>query len=668
MSMPIISFENAAGLLSEERARYLLFGSAISRPSPSNLPTVSDIKGAFVRNCLTERLCEAADNRRRLEDQVVRTFTGIPFEMMIEGLGYSTGFDTTIPLRLLFGNGPPNELHRLIGRLLTSRILAGVITTNFDTLLEQAMVNEVHSLDRFCVVANDEDYAEVLQRDDSIVPLIKIHGSLEAHHGSDLPIAEESDQLKGLVHTLRQVSRGLPKEKVKCLKHLFGGRALLLVVGYGGNDLDIQEGINEILEDAEDLTIIWCCRNPQRLNSVIIRTTEMYPDSIKILPEVDLTRRSHNPLCLLPNFESAFPYALIEDPPQLQALEDWLAQMPDKLKEDFIYWVTTEWGVHGPVLNTVEGRIRNLPSAATDHKEELELRFYQGRAYAGEHRYFEARVVFNQTRLELEELSLNERTPFWVNILKAKIISYQAYSARMQFEYMDADSYVDEDLELFNSLYLTRPDDIAARTMSERLRAEIWIVMSRDRTQILCDKSRGSIQRLRNASRLLQELIEKSRDDGQFMQYAHAIRLKGKCELALGNLTEAEFLLGAFLLNMDRCGTETLRGNARRNLAIVRLCKKELSSARNLVDQAADCLSRALESGMTEKKIRLERVKLLHVGALIDACNAKPDSDNTREGMELAVKLEENDPYMSSAYIRYFTEVEATAEEILRQI
>lgn len=667
-------------LLREERADFtqkvheassvfLLFGSAISRPSTSNIPTVEEIKEFLLGECLSRGELGTL-MRRKTRRRIEKAFRGTPFEMMWEGLRYTTEANTSVALETLMGVSAYNELHALVVRLLGERIVKGVLTTNFDYLLEQAMSDADYSSDAFNILVADKDYLITPEASGEKLSIVKIHGSLELRANAGKETRSPECSSLELIHTLSQVSLGLPDHKKKYIEGLLKRERapLLVVIGYGGNDLDIHQVIKPLISAAPT---IWCCPNDRDLNVIIKGVQEANQDRLIIYDHIDLFREEANPLNWLAETSDLHlrkAPSLAKGPVKWERFNHWISDLPGLKLDEFIYWVLLERGINAPVLETVGRRLAHLGDDTQNTKERANLLFSQARALADEHRYGQSRPVFQKVLSLLDNIKQSNRLPShevprWVRILEAKATMYIAYSFRMQYNHEKADSVIDDAVSLFEILGDLEAHDEVSKYKNLRLRAEIWTVMSQIRGATVDPGDTVGGERLSKAVNRLAKVMEETAAKGYIYEYSHAVRLRGKAELARNNLTEAETFLREFQTNMYAFGTETLRGNACRNLGLLYLHCGMLEKAISQLDQADRHLNNAVKQGMTRTKVRLEKVKLYHSLAQVDIAGGARSSPSLRRGRALAKKLSRNDKVMSEAFVRYFDDLKSGSRQ-----
>ncbi|KFC19317.1 tetratricopeptide repeat protein [Chryseobacterium sp. FH1] len=108
-------------------------------------------------------------------DSKILLNSNLPFEAFIQTLSNETNIDDILNI---FTKGQPNDSHQLIALLIKLGFVKNIITTNFDTLIEDALlemklINSTH----YHVFSCDEEFKNI-DWNDGNVKLIKIHGCI----------------------------------------------------------------------------------------------------------------------------------------------------------------------------------------------------------------------------------------------------------------------------------------------------------------------------------------------------------------------------------------------------------------------------------------------------------------------------------------------------------
>jgi hypothetical protein len=191
-----------------------LIGSAVSMFEPANLPS-----GLAVTNALATLLAAPVRSHRRTIEKLIQNCA---FEHILESCPERERIGDN--LMDFYGAGRPNTLHELIAALTKDGIIRHVITTNYDTCIEQAFNTAGVAYD---LVLSESDSKTFSGR-----PIIfKVHGCA----GADLSRGPNSP--RSMIYTL--AGEGiLPRWKRDLLGSLLAGSSLL-VCGYSGLDFEL---------------------------------------------------------------------------------------------------------------------------------------------------------------------------------------------------------------------------------------------------------------------------------------------------------------------------------------------------------------------------------------------------------------------------------------------
>ena len=187
----------------------LLVGSAISLFHPTSLPTGQRLSAIIVDLLLSQL-------RGGYTEDFTRYVLSIPFEYLCE---YCP--DQTKLRNVLISEFYPrvsNEVHKAIATLVRANVIKHIVTTNYDTCLEDILPNGTPL--RHVVT---EEEAGLLDDSDRI--LLKIHGSASPKYQASM------------VFSLRQEGV-LPDWKRAVLRSALNNH-VLLVVGYSGLDFEL---------------------------------------------------------------------------------------------------------------------------------------------------------------------------------------------------------------------------------------------------------------------------------------------------------------------------------------------------------------------------------------------------------------------------------------------
>jgi tetratricopeptide (TPR) repeat protein len=230
------------------RGELIVFaGAGISMAAPSCLPDWKGFNLALLEEIKASALAlpglpeSAAAAIRRLDIEEL----GV--EALSDAVVQSFAGESYFPLLEVLDSDQPNTNHEAIAQLARRGHCRGVVTTNFDTLLESAFRKAGLACD---VLETPEDFRESPRSD---CPIYKIHGSVTA--------------TRGLVDTVSQKLRGLSFPVRARLIDIYH-RYHVLVVGFSGEDLKFGADYLALsaLKDSER-GITWVTRPRRELNA-----------------------------------------------------------------------------------------------------------------------------------------------------------------------------------------------------------------------------------------------------------------------------------------------------------------------------------------------------------------------------------------------------------------
>lgn len=171
-------------------------GAGISKEAPANLLSWREYNRLIIHEIgeAGARAAEIDGNLLNAEEVLQK----VPASTVSDFLfNYSAG-KAYFPLLKILEGSHPNRNHHLLAQLAESGEISGIITTNFDTLIEQAFQNHGMSCS---VYLHDEDYANFEYKG---FPVYKIHGSVM---DTDTAIDTAQQKLQGLSAAKRQLLR-----------------------------------------------------------------------------------------------------------------------------------------------------------------------------------------------------------------------------------------------------------------------------------------------------------------------------------------------------------------------------------------------------------------------------------------------------------------------------
>jgi tetratricopeptide (TPR) repeat protein len=205
-------------------------GAGISKDPPSCLPLGDELKN--------EIILAISDGRPKNEVEEILESTKKQRPEVILQIIQDDGLNQRLELLDILKTKKPNQNHYCLARAIKYRNI--VITTNFDTLIEYACINEGTQP---YVYASEEEFLEWSGTETGV---FKIHGTLEDIHGKN-----RTDTIKV---TLRQVGRKLSKAKTNVFETLLKNKDIVFI-GYSGlDDFDIYP---ILLKTQSEKKIFW---------------------------------------------------------------------------------------------------------------------------------------------------------------------------------------------------------------------------------------------------------------------------------------------------------------------------------------------------------------------------------------------------------------------------
>lgn len=243
------------------RKKVVLAGSGISVAPPSNLPSwwgynkelISAIKEKALEQCPgTEDLLAAIDIEKNLPVQCVSEI------IVSHGAG-----DSYFPLLSLLNSSKPNINHFALAELARQHKLDAIVTTNFDTLVEAAFMEEEVPL---TVASKPDDIWDALRNYGC--KYIKAHGT--------------AVDAESMIDTVSQKARGLSAAVKSCITECFSNSDIY-VLGFSGADLDFDINYFPFAEAIQSGSKIkWILLPSTKPHQNVIALKDKYPDRFEI--------------------------------------------------------------------------------------------------------------------------------------------------------------------------------------------------------------------------------------------------------------------------------------------------------------------------------------------------------------------------------------------------
>ena len=245
-----------------EKEFIVIAGSGISKASPSNLPSWWDYN-----MILLEELNKSAAKVLPEEEQPLtgNLMEYLPVVSVSDFLMRGAMGNGYYPLLKILEGTRPNNIHYGLAELANRNRLKAIITTNFDTLIEQAFRQKGVP---YNVLISEEDYLS--RGDNGICSIVKIHGSVENE--------------KSLIDTVTQKMKGLPDYKKDLLEEYFRLYPTY-VLGFSGEDFRFGNDylpINVALKNHEVNWIVYPGSRPGKYISKLISNKNCHVQEITL--------------------------------------------------------------------------------------------------------------------------------------------------------------------------------------------------------------------------------------------------------------------------------------------------------------------------------------------------------------------------------------------------
>ena len=209
-------------------------GSGISKASPSNLPSWWEYNLILLEELNASASSLLPEGEHALTSNLMDY---IPVVSVSDFLTRGAMGKEYFPLLKLLDSSSPNNIHYGLAFLAQRGQLKAIITTNFDTLLEQAF----HNIGvPYRLLINENDYLNSKDKPECLI--IKIHGS----------VTDEGS----LIDTVTQKMKGLPQFKKQKLDQLFQAYHVY-VLGYSGEDFRFGNNYLPIDTTLNNLGVHW---------------------------------------------------------------------------------------------------------------------------------------------------------------------------------------------------------------------------------------------------------------------------------------------------------------------------------------------------------------------------------------------------------------------------
>ena len=214
---------------SDEKLTFLV-GAGASVDSPSQLPSTSNTMKALIKFSCTKS-----------EVEKILNIQGLSFETLLGIILNSLNDDLKV-LDFYLENDKPNITHFVLGEMLKKGHF--VITTNFDFLIEHALIQTHYPKKKIIPVITERDYQKFSDPEklykNKRIPVYKLHSSPKN-------IITGEDTSTSFINTLKLIGSNQDKNniiqlepfKAQVLERISNERSLI-IIGYSGkNDYDL---------------------------------------------------------------------------------------------------------------------------------------------------------------------------------------------------------------------------------------------------------------------------------------------------------------------------------------------------------------------------------------------------------------------------------------------
>lgn len=230
----------------------IIAGAGISKDSPSNLPSWSEYNSLLFK-AINELASREMENNESLFDyESLKKW--IPDISISDYIVRGAMGEAYYPLLKLLEGSNPNNNHYALAELASQGKISAIITTNFDTLIEQAFQSEGIP---YKLVVSEYDFKTY--KEDSICAILKIHGTVTSE--------------KTLIDTVTQKMRGLSIGKRDCLKKLFKNH-VVNVLGFSGDDFFFDKEYIPISTAIQEQSVEWIKYPGSKTNKYVAKMAE----------------------------------------------------------------------------------------------------------------------------------------------------------------------------------------------------------------------------------------------------------------------------------------------------------------------------------------------------------------------------------------------------------
>lgn len=238
----------------------IIAGAGISMDPPSNLPSWWQYNKIII-NIIKEQACELCPEASELIN-AIDVENALPVQCISDLVVRQGAGKSYFPLLELLNATRPNANHFALAELAERGMIKAIVTTNFDTLIENAFLQEAVPV---YTIVRDEEYYELSRA--LSCKLFKIHGSVTDYDS--------------LIDTVTQKAVGLSLASRLVLSNIFLDSEII-VIGFSGADLDFDMDyipVSQALEEGNRVT--WVFHPGSRPSDNVMELGKKYPDNFR---------------------------------------------------------------------------------------------------------------------------------------------------------------------------------------------------------------------------------------------------------------------------------------------------------------------------------------------------------------------------------------------------
>jgi SIR2-like domain len=232
----------------------ILAGAGLSAPPPSRLPTWWELNEEVLRECREVALRSVRVDAAAAAEAESLSVSDLPIVAFSQLLHDTFAGPGWFDLLTLLEGAEPNRAHLALAQLAADGVVNTIVTTNFDTLVEQAFA----LLGVPLIVLSNRFLSDAESNDSGDCWLIKVHGNV--------------DSAASLVDLASQKVRGFDRVLRDLLAERYFGQHVL-AVGYSGADLAFGRDYLALERQADAIkTLTWLRRPGTKLHPALEKT------------------------------------------------------------------------------------------------------------------------------------------------------------------------------------------------------------------------------------------------------------------------------------------------------------------------------------------------------------------------------------------------------------